>query len=183
MLNPSSGKKPSTSHTSPRGSEPSAGSTRLRAETFFPSDDDRKRLRGLKISEMPDEDRYRYHAYNYGWQRAMLNRFDEFEPLDPDGDWYVANMADRAEEYQRKKMGMKPRYKAQQKPLDPDTIRPNWKQLLPRDLTQAERKLALAFRDEIMRRYQSENPKGAAQLERIVGYGDLAPTAPEISKP
>lgn len=135
---------------------------------------------------MSDEDRYRHHAYNYGWQRAVLHRMDPREPMDPAGDWYVSNMADRAEDWHRKRLGMPAkRHTRPPMPTDSQTVRANWRQLMLRDLTAAERALAAELLDEHKRRLLAESPKAAAMLDSAVGnpFGNLAPEAPEILPP
>lgn len=129
---------------------------------------------------MSDEDRYRYHAYNYGWQRVMLGRMEPVEPLDPNGDWFIASMAERAEEYHRQKMRMRPksRYKSPPFQEDQGAVRDNWPRLLLKDLTAAERALLHERIDEIMRRLRSESPGAGAMVERLIS--NLSPMAQEI---
>lgn len=48
----------------------------------------------------PDQ-RWQWHAYDYGWQRIFrfVERAVNVSPLDPDGKWFNGLMADRAEAF------------------------------------------------------------------------------------
>jgi hypothetical protein len=90
---------------------------------------------------LSNEDRWCWHAYIYGFRRVQLRQFDKTSPVDGEGHWFNADMADRAERYYRQKLGIRP------KPGDRptaryDTIRPDWPRIPAPELTDAEHAIA-----------------------------------------
>ena len=81
--------------------------------TVFPSDDDRLRLVGVgaggvrvgPLSALGPDDRRRWHAYDYGWRRAMLGERGDRSPADPEQFWYDPGLAAAAERYWRARFG------------------------------------------------------------------------------
>jgi hypothetical protein len=57
---------------------------------FFPSPEDRAALQEQRtkigLAAFSPGDRERYHAYDYGWRRVVLNDFAKTSPIDPEGD-------------------------------------------------------------------------------------------------
>lgn len=95
---------PTSQPTLPLGSTTSDGSTNPAApstDTTFPSHPDLTRLRTLGISNLSTTDRWRYHAYVYAFRRVVQTSRDQTSPLDAQGVWYSAQMADRAERWYR----------------------------------------------------------------------------------
>ncbi len=58
---------------------------------------------------MTQDDRWRHHAYDYGWRRVFLGDHEQFSPIDPPdpmldhGEWFNAVMAQRAEQFLRER--------------------------------------------------------------------------------
>lgn len=73
--------------------------------TDFPGDADHRRLHAdrikakISVASLSADNRRRYHAYDYGWRRVLLD--DRRSPLDPEGEWFDAVLADQAERYWR----------------------------------------------------------------------------------
>ena len=73
------------------------------APTVFPSDADLERLRALRMSQMPEPDLWRWHAYAYGFRRALGNRERSYA-RDEAGAWFHPEMAAKAERWYRAKL-------------------------------------------------------------------------------
>src|SRR6266851_1317458 len=116
--------------------EPPAGQS-----TTFPSDEDQHRLRGLKISLMPEPDSWRHHAYAYGFRRVVLGNFERKYARDELGDWFSADMAARAERWYRQKLGVRV-WTLHAPASHQDSVRTDWKRIPATELTDAERRLA-----------------------------------------
>jgi len=79
---------------------------------MFPSTKDLRGLRqklkngGYHWTSLTDAERWRYHAYDYGFRQAHFNDRSRFYPLDPDGRWYDEHYAKQTERFYRQ--GMRP---------------------------------------------------------------------------
>ena len=77
-------------------------------ETGFPSKMDRDRLRHAmrtasgSLEGFNDEDRWRWHAYDYAWRHEELGDNRMFSPIDKDGVWYDQLLIDQARHLFRK---------------------------------------------------------------------------------
>lgn len=82
----------------------SAGSTNRGSsmDTTFPSAADLKRLRlAMKMAsgsldDFGEEDRWRFHAYDYAWQKFYRQTEAATSPLDRDGDWFNEGLRNEA---------------------------------------------------------------------------------------
>lgn len=121
------------------------------SSTVFPSDDDRKRLQALKLSAMSDDDRWRWHSYDYGWRRVMQSDFGKASPLDPKGEWFNALGAAKAESFFRLKFKrpVKPPIPA---PSHADAVRTDWAKIPRPELTAAEAELSDQRREGLIER-------------------------------
>jgi hypothetical protein len=66
----------------------------------FPSRENQKvllRLCEKSKDDLEERDRWRWHAYDYGWRRVFLFDRNPRSPIDPDGDWYNEEFADQVE--------------------------------------------------------------------------------------
>lgn len=88
-------------------------------DTQFPSEPDRQRLHricrtdpssgrecSLRQSNLgAGNDRWNWHAYDYGFRRVVWDVYDRSSPLDPLGEWFNAALADAAEAFLRARFG------------------------------------------------------------------------------
>ena len=78
----------------------------------FPSFEDRDELRALirqeRYSAMNRDQKMRYHAYDYAFQRLFKHNNAAHSPIDEAGRWYDLPMVDQATEF-FKRYGMKTR--------------------------------------------------------------------------
>ncbi len=92
---------------------------------------------------MSDEDRWRWHAYDYGWRRVMLDDFTKRSPIDDAGEWFNASGAREAELFFRRKFN-RPEKPSVPAPSHADAVRTNWRSIPGSQLTAAELALARA---------------------------------------
>lgn len=74
----------------------------MQPDTDFPSEAHYKLLADLGFAGRVGDARWHWHAYDYGWRRVFLANRNEFSPIDPEGVWFIATLADSAEEYYRR---------------------------------------------------------------------------------
>ncbi len=71
-------------------------------DTIFPSAADLKRLRLVmkmafgSLDGFADEDRWRFHAYDYAWQKFYRQNDAPTSPLDRGGDWFNEGLRNEA---------------------------------------------------------------------------------------
>lgn len=94
------------------------------------------------MSGLTDDELWRWHAYAYGFRAVALGIREEHSPIDPDGDWYDADLAARAEKFWRYNLGREPK---------PESafVRENFEDLHVRDWTAGELALKIRETDEI----------------------------------
>jgi hypothetical protein len=64
----------------------------------FPSEAHYENLKTKGFADrVVDEDLWAWHAYDYGWRRIMLQTRDDNSPIDPQRQWFDAEMATKAE--------------------------------------------------------------------------------------
>lgn len=165
--------RPASSSTGPQPGATGAGAKPTAAAAGpdkppapFPSLENRKALRALSFSELTDDQRYQLHAYTFGWLAARDLSDANYRAAF--GDWYVRDLAGRVEAWERRRLHKQPPYVAPAKQADQTIVRAGWRNLHLRDLTQAERAIAVAEVDETMRRFHAENPRAAARAEKMI---------------
>jgi hypothetical protein len=52
---------------------------------------------------LSEDDRWLWHAYDYGWRRVVLDDVAKTSPIDRDGVWFDAALAYSAETFYRRK--------------------------------------------------------------------------------
>lgn len=62
---------------------------------------DGQELPGLYLEQLSREDRFFWHAYNYGFRRIALGLVDDKSPIDPERKWFDAELAAIAEAFWR----------------------------------------------------------------------------------
>lgn len=62
-----------------------------------------KEANKLDLNLLSTEERWHWHAYDYGWRRVIKSDRQPVSPIDPDGDWYDAALAQAAELYWRRR--------------------------------------------------------------------------------
>jgi hypothetical protein len=96
-------------------------------EPMFPSLSYRAALLQKRSCEgygnLTDDQRFAYHAYDYGWRRVALDDFSVTSPIDSKGVWFNASLATQAEAVWRRTFN-RPAAEAVIKPLrfDDDVI-------------------------------------------------------------
>lgn len=164
----------------------------------FPSLVDRQALHqllrtagwNLERAFIDEQQRWFWHAYDYGWRRVVMGDNRKFSPIDPDkgdgaGKWYDASLAAVAEKFYRTKLN-KPAPKAYPQPSHPGAIRADWRKIPSPYLTDAERAIAMP---EIARMRQeiAENLARVGRMPRERGdqSGDWhkAPPPPPLADP
>lgn len=69
-----------------------------------------QRCKDEQYTLLTDEERWHYHAYDYGWRRIYLNSRNDRSPIDKKGAWFNSALADDAEKMFRSVTGKdKPR--------------------------------------------------------------------------
>lgn len=144
------------------------------ASPAFPSGEDRAALRHLLETAgwnleraFTEQERWCWHAYDYGWRRAQLGDYRRFSPIDPDkgdgsGEWFDAGYAAETERFWRKKLGrLLPAKLAS--PGSQETVRPDWRSITAHDLTEAEHRLA----DPEIARMAQEAADNIARIKHI----------------
>jgi hypothetical protein len=187
-------KKPNSSLTLPLGSTASAGATASRSptDTIFPSHEDRKALlRAIEAAgwnldrALCEEDRWRWHAYDYGWRRVQLGDDARAAPIDPGGVWFDEVLAGMAEQFHARR-------RPDQRPSNPDSVREDFERLHVRQWTRAELAIAVKRTDdaaaargfgrgqharlELVRAMLAERQAGARRMRR----GTFGPPAAEM---
>lgn len=115
---------------------------------------------------LTDDERWRWHAYDYGWRRVRLAARTDASPADPDRDWLDAPMADQAEKMFRDA--------GRRSQARPDAVRVDFERLPIREWTPAEAAFKGREMDEVCaRRGLPLGPAGWATLAaeaRLAGY-------------
>lgn len=83
--------------------------------TTFPSVADHQDLlrrqknstNGLDKNLLTADERWRWHAYDYGWRRTYIFDRRAASPIDPHGDWYDQGLADQAEAMYAQKLHLR----------------------------------------------------------------------------
>lgn len=123
----------------------------------------RQRFRqdGTKI--FSSDDRFHWHAYDYGWRRVMLGDQRHISPIDPTGEWFNEFLANGAEAFWRAKMGKQRLPRAV--PSDPGAERADWRRIPFQSLTEAEKELF----NESVARMHAAGRFGTPQIRRMPG--------------
>lgn len=103
------------------------------------------------LANFTDLELWCWYAYIYGFRRVQLGAFEKTSPVDPDGTWFNARLAEQAENYYARKFGRsKPQHFLP--PSHQDEIRDNCRKI-PRDqLTAAEVEFLLPGLEAMTRR-------------------------------
>lgn len=71
----------------------------------FPSLSHHARLRQSHrqggVSALAADERWHWHAYDYGWRRVALGDVTDVSPVDPQRVWFDADLVEVAERYWR----------------------------------------------------------------------------------
>ena len=53
------------------------------------------------MSALAADERWHWHAYDYGWRRVALGDVTDVSPIDPQRVWFDADLVEVAERYWR----------------------------------------------------------------------------------
>lgn len=87
------------------------------------------------------EERWFWHAYDYGFRQAYLGDQTRKSPIDRDGKWYAWHLAEPAEDFWRERFGLRKREEFPSA-TSQDAVRRDWRRIPSAELTAAERELA-----------------------------------------
>lgn len=141
------------------------------------------------LDNFTDEDRWQWHAYEYGWRRVFRDDQAKRSPIDRGGDWFDEGLVLQAAAYFRKPAddAYRGRYQRERSPKvhppsHPDAVRTACRSIPWNQLTGAEREFLGPDMDAMMANVQLNLGKvvGAPDLRHVATAAEAKPMAAAI---